>query len=114
MTALRDGAESAASRAEVAQNHERGRAAGEALVHVRAARRFAHGMQAQPAQARLQIVYCGKISVACAQPNGEARSRILNLNQHAVRSAKGAARTTILQENDRAALRFARVPQKVF
>ena len=75
MAALRHRTESAAARAQIAQDHERRRAAVETLVHVRAARRFAHGVQIQPPQLGFQIVDGFEMRVGFAQPFGQPRLR---------------------------------------
>ena len=71
--ALRHRAESAAARAQVAQDHERRRAAVKAFMHVRAARRFANRVQIQLPQILLQIVNGREMRGAFAQPLRQAR-----------------------------------------
>ena len=71
---LLHGAKSAAARAAFAQNHEGGRAAMEALVDVRAARRFAHRVQLQLAQSALQVIQRFEMRPAPPRPLGQART----------------------------------------
>ncbi len=53
-----------------------------ALMHVGAAGGFADGMQIQAAQVRLKVVHGDEMSVAFAQPLGQAGPACFQLNQH--------------------------------
>jgi len=91
--ALRHGAKAAATRADVAQDHERGRLAGEALVNVGATRGLADGMAVAPAQVGLERVQRGEVHGALAQPFRQAFHRAphagRDLDEVHVRSAAG-------------------------
>ena len=67
--ALGHGTKSTAARAQVAQNHEGGSAAVKALVNVRAARRFANGVQMALPQLPLKRVDRFEMGAPFAQPN---------------------------------------------
>ena len=81
MPALGHRAESAAARAQVAQDHERRRAAMETFMHVGAARRFAHGVQIQPAKLGLELMDGVKMRARFAKPLGQTRRGRSELNQ---------------------------------
>ena len=68
-------AESAAAGAQIPENHESGRAAAPAIVHVRASRGFAHRVQIQPPEFSLEFVNGREMRGAVAQPVGKARLR---------------------------------------
>ena len=77
--ALRHGAEPAAAGAQVAQDHERGRAAMKAFVDIRAARGLANRMQVQPPEAGFQSVQaigsgCGICGSIPADADADHRS----------------------------------------
>ena len=72
---FRDRAEAAPPRAPVAQNHERGGAAMEALVDVGATRRLTHRVQVQLPQSAFEPVEGFEMGTALARPFGEPRPR---------------------------------------
>ena len=82
--AFGDGAEATAARAQVSQNHERGGAAMEAFVDVRAARGFTDGVQIQRTQSGFKPVQGFEMSRGFARPFGQARTRGLKLDERLV------------------------------
>jgi hypothetical protein len=82
--AFRNRAESAAARAEIAENHERRCPAMKALVHVGATRGFAHGVQIQAPDLRFERVNRLVMRSAFPKPIRQVRPRgrsRLELNQ---------------------------------
>ena len=65
-----DGAESAGTRANIAQDHEGGGAVFPAFAHIGAARAFADGVQIERAHRALQFLIFGSAKKANAQPRG--------------------------------------------
>ncbi len=73
MPALGDRTESAAARAQVAQDHEGRRAAMETFMQIGTARRFAHGVQIQPAKLGLEVMDGVEVRLGFAEPFGQTR-----------------------------------------
>ena len=90
MAGLGYGAKAAASGAEIAEDHERSRAAGEAFVHVGTAGGFADRVEVKTAEFGFQIVDSFEVSVAFTEPLGEPGGASLKLYQHTL-SLDGSA-----------------------
>jgi hypothetical protein len=79
--AFRYRAESAATRAQIPENHESGRTPAPAFVHVWASGGFAHRVQIQPPEFSLELVNGWKMRGSVTQPFREARLRRRSRNQ---------------------------------
>lgn len=79
--ALRDGAEAAAARAEVAEDHEGGGATVKAFMNVGAAGRFADGVEVFLAEFAFEFADGFEVRLGLAEPEGEAGPGSLDLHE---------------------------------